>query len=351
MFVHFLTAFALTAGLLLALTPLARATGLVDRPTERKQHQGEIPLIGGLAIFVTLGTLVLWFSSNDTSMYWYLGACSLLVLTGVLDDRFNINVAVRIVIEVIAGLMMIYGADLWVGVLGNLLGLGDIYLPQWLSTPFTIIAVFGIINAWNMIDGMDGLAGVMTLVALGTFYFLTRSQASNNLVPVLLMGATTAYLLFNIGSNRLLPKVFLGDAGSKLIGFSLVWLLIDGTQSGPFTHMALPAVLALFIVGVPLIDMVVTTVRRLRKGKPPFAPDRTHVHHVLLNAGFSRQEALLLIAILALHVNFIGIAMYLLEWGAWAQFGVFLLLTALYAMAIEHAWKLGHWLKQHHVSN
>lgn len=350
MFVQFLTAFALTACLLLALAPVARVIGLVDRPSARKQHNGEIPLIGGLAIFLALVVLVFWYSRPDAVMRWYLGACSLLVLTGVLDDRFNINVGVRIVIEVIAALMMIYGANLWVGVLGNLLGFGDIYLPQWFSTPFTIIAVFGIINAWNMIDGMDGLAGVVTLVALGTFYFLTRGVAASNLVPVLLMGATAAYLLFNVGSNRLLPKVFLGDAGSKLIGFSLVWLLIDGTQSGSFTNGALPAALALFVVGVPLIDMVVTTVRRMRKGQPAFAPDRTHVHHVLLNAGFSRQETLLLIAVLALHVNFIGIVTYLLGWAAWAQFGVFLLMTLLYAMAIEHAWKLGHWLKQQHGS-
>lgn len=345
MFVQGLTAFALTAVLLLLLAPLARAIGLVDKPSGRKQHEGEIPLIGGLAIFLSLLILVLWLSEPGNAMRWYLGASGLLVLCGVLDDRFNVKVAIRIVIEVVAGLMMVFGAGLWVGDLGNLLGFRDIHLPVWLSTPFTIIAVFGITNAWNMIDGMDGLVGVVTLVALGSFYFLTHGAAPNNLIPVLLMGGTAAYLLFNIGSNRLLPKVFLGDAGSKLIGFSLVWLLIDSTQGGSFTGMRLPAVLALFVVGLPLIDMVATTVRRMRKGKPPFEPDRTHVHHILLNAGFSQQETLLLIGVLAVHLNFIGIVMYMMEWAAWLQFGVFWLLTLLYFVTIEQAWRLGRWLQ------
>lgn len=345
MFVQGLTAFALTAALLLVLAPLARRIGLVDKPSGRKQHQGEIPLIGGLAIFLSLQALVFWFSTPGLEMQWYLAASSLLVLSGVLDDRFNIAVTIRAMVEVIAALMMIFGAGLWVGDLGNLVGLHDIHMPRWLSTPFTIIAVFGITNAWNMIDGMDGLVGVVTLVALASFYFITHGNAANNLIPVLLMGGTAAYLLFNLGSNRLLPKVFLGDAGSKLIGFSLVWLLIDSTQGGSFTGMRLPAVLALFVVGLPLIDMVVTTVRRMRKGKRPFEPDRTHVHHILLHAGFNQQETLLLIAMLTVHLNFIGIVMYMLGWVAWIQFAVFWLLTVLYFATIEHAWRLGRWLQ------
>ncbi|MES2604946.1 MAG: undecaprenyl-phosphate alpha-N-acetylglucosaminyl 1-phosphate transferase [Pseudomonadota bacterium] len=344
MFVPVLTAFALTAILLLLLAPLARVWGLVDRPSSRKQHHGDIPLIGGLAMFLTLVVLVPWFSELNPAMLWYLTACGMLVVTGVVDDRLNINVAVRTLIEIIAALMMIYGGDLWVGSLGNLLGFGEIYLPRWFSTPFTIIAVFGITNAWNMIDGMDGLVGVITLVALAAFYMLTHMAAASNIVPVLLIGATAAYLLFNLGSNRLIPKVFMGDAGSKLIGFSLVWLLIDSTQRGSFTRMGLPAVLTLFIVGLPLIDMVVTTMRRIRKGKPPFEPDRTHIHHVLQQAGFSHQEVLLLIAVLSIQIAFIGAVMYLLGWQPWVQFCIFWFITLVYFYSIEHAWKVARWL-------
>ena len=346
MFVQGLSAFALTAVLLILLAPLARWLGLVDRPDSRKHHIGEVPLIGGVAIFIGLLVLLPFFTGLSAELYWYLTAAGLLVVVGVLDDRFNINIKARIVIEVMAALMMIFGSNLWVGDLGNILIFRELHMPLWLSLPFTIIAVFGITNAWNMIDGMDGLVGTITLIALGSFYFLTHGTALNNLLPSLLIGGTAAYLLFNLGTSRLLPKVFLGDAGSKLIGFSLVWLLIDATQGGALTGMHLPAVLALFVVGLPLIDMVITTLRRIKKGLPVHEPDRTHIHHVLQQAGFTNQEILLLIGVLSIQINFIGIVMYLLNWAVWAQFGIFLLITLLYFICIDNAWKLGKWLQQ-----
>lgn len=351
MFVQVLSAFALTALLLIMLAPLAHKFGLVDRPSARKQHDGEIPLIGGVAMFFTLLILVPIFSPFSMTILWYLAACALLVLVGILDDRLNMKVGLRVAVEVTAALMMIYGGKLWVGSLGNLLGVGELYMPVWFSTPFTIIAVFGITNAWNMIDGLDGLVGTITLIALASFYLLTHGSAPNNVVTTLLIGGTAAYLLFNLMSSRLLPKVFLGDAGSKLIGFSLVWLLIDSTQSGEFTRMQLPAVLALFVVGLPLMDMVATTVRRMRKGMAPFQPDRTHIHHILQHAGFTQQEILLLIGVLTIVVNLLGISMYLLKLPAWIQFGMFLVIVVLYFLTVEHAWKLAKWLQKQQESS
>jgi UDP-GlcNAc:undecaprenyl-phosphate/decaprenyl-phosphate GlcNAc-1-phosphate transferase len=347
-FIEAITAFALTAIWLLVLAPFARRFGIVDRPDARKQHKGEIPLIGGLAIFVSIVTLLPLFSSLDANLLWYLSASALLVLSGVLDDRYHIGVGLRVGVEILAALMMILGAGLWVGNLGNLLGFGDIHMPRWLAAPFTIIAVFGITNAWNMIDGMDGIVGTVTLIVLGGFYFLTSGAAANNALTSLLIGATGAFLLFNICSNRLLPKVFLGDAGSKFIGFSLVWLLIDGTQGGKLTGMHMPAVLALFVVGLPLIDMVATTIRRVRKGQGVFSPDRTHVHHILQHAGFTHQEILLLIALAASLVNLIGGLMYVLDWPAWLMFGVFWLVTFAYFHYIDHAAKLARLLLPEH---
>lgn len=335
MYTEALSAFFLAAVWMLVLAPFARRYGVVDKPDARKQHRGEVPLIGGLAIFTSVLTLLPLFTPLTQDLLWYLGASGLLVLFGVIDDRFNLGVSVRVAVEVIAGLMMIFGADLWVGHLGNLLGFRDLYMPLWLAAPFTIIAVFGITNAWNMIDGMDGLAGTVTLMAMGGFYFLTHEGGGNNQLSGLLLGATAAFLLFNICNNRLVPKVFLGDAGSKLIGFTLVWLLIDCTQKGEFSGMSLPPALALFVVGLPLIDMVATTIRRVRKGLPPFRSDRSHVHHILQEEGFSRQEILLLIACVAGLINLVGGLLY--AWGApdWLLFAVFWLLTALYMIGIE----------------
>lgn len=345
MFVQTLSAFFVTAVLMMTLTPMSQRWGMVDRPDARKQHRGEIPLIGGLAIYLCLLILLPYFATIDTNLRWYLGATGVLVLIGVLDDRFNISVGLRVGVEVFAALMMIFGAGLWVNHLGNLLAFRDLYMPLWFAFPFTIIAVFGITNAWNMIDGMDGLVGTLTLIALGSFYYFTFAVANNNVLTALLLGSVAAYLLFNLGSTRLLPKVFLGDAGSKLIGFSLVWLLIDSSQAGQLTGLRLPAVLALFIVGLPLIDMVATTVRRMRKGRPAFAADRTHVHHILLRAGFNQAEILLLVALGSGLIIFCGGLMYKLQWPEYVMFAVFCALTYAYIHYIDHAWKFSKWLQ------
>jgi UDP-GlcNAc:undecaprenyl-phosphate GlcNAc-1-phosphate transferase len=344
-FIQVLTAFFLTAICLLVLAPFAVCFGIIDRPDARKQHGGEVPLIGGLAIFISIVTLLPLFSPLDANLLWYLAASSLLVLFGVLDDRFNLSVALRVGVEVVAALMMIFGAGLWVGDLGNLLGFRELSMPLWLAAPFTIIAVFGITNAWNMIDGMDGLVGTVTLIGLGSFYFLSHGMALNNSVTGLLIGATGAFLLFNLCSNRLLPKVFLGDAGSKFIGFSLVWLLIDATQTGPLTGLSMPAVLALFVVGLPLIDMVSTTVRRVRRGLPPFNADRTHVHHILQHAGFTKEEVLLLVAMACMLINLAGAVLFAFNAPDWALFLAFWCLTFLYLYYIDHPAVLGRWLQ------
>lgn len=344
MYVQAICAFVLTAVWLLVLAPFARRYGVVDRPDARKQHGSDVPLVGGLAIFISMVTLLPLFTDLNGNLLWYLAASGMLVLFGVLDDRFNLGVRLRIGVEVLAALMMIFGAGLWVGHLGNLLGFRELYMPLWLATPFTIVAVFGITNAWNMIDGMDGLAGTVSLIALGTFYFLTHDQAANNSLSGLLLGATAAYLLFNICANRLLPRVFLGDAGSKFIGFSLVWLLIDSTQGGAITGMELPPALALFVIGLPLVDMVATTVRRLRKGLPAFEADRTHVHHILLEQGFTRQEILLLIALCASLLSLTGGLLHAWQAPDWLFFAVFWLVTVLYMWGIERPEKLARLL-------
>jgi UDP-GlcNAc:undecaprenyl-phosphate GlcNAc-1-phosphate transferase len=334
----------LTAFLLFLYVPLANRLGLLDRPGPRKQHKGNIPLIGGISIYCCLLVLLPVYADLDASLLWYLCASGLLVLFGLMDDRRNIGIGIRILVEIIAGLIMVYGGGLWVFDLGNLVGFGDIYMPRWLSMPFTIIAVFGITNAWNMIDGLDGLVGSLTIISLGSYYYLTYGAGTNSVLPALMLGAMMAFLLFNISNNRLIPKVFLGDAGSKLIGFTLVWLLIDCTQGGNLANQHLPASLALFVVAVPLIDMVATTVRRGRKGMHPFAPDRTHMHHILQHAGLNPQEVLIIIGSVAVMVNVVGVILYRLGAPDWVMFAIFWCMTAFHFATIEHAWKLSKWI-------
>lgn len=339
--------FVITLGLIPCLSPVARRLGLIDAPDKRKTHQGFIPLTGGIAIFISLAIGLCWMGELSDSLRCYLIASGILVATGVLDDRFDLNVGVRIFIEIVAASIMIIGADLWVGNLGNLLGLGQIHMPFWLGYPFTLIAVFGILNAINMIDGMDGIAASIALLAIGTLFVITNNSQDLKDVAPLLCGSLLAYLIYNFRPLRFLPKVFLGDAGSKLLGFTLVWMLIDTASSGSSgNNNGIEPATALYIVGLPLIDMVTTTIRRLRKGVSPFHPDRTHIHHILHRAGFSKCTAIAIILALALLFNLAAVAFTNWQVPELVQFVIFFLLFISYSYNIHHAWKLSKKLKK-----
>lgn len=337
--------FFLTLALIIVLAPMTRGLGLTDKPSARKLHQGNIPLTGGIALFLTLTALLFVFlKPTSTHLAWLLGA-GLLVIAGALDDRFNLPLLPRVIIELLAAAIMVFGAGLWVEDLGNLLGTGNLSLPFWLGMPVTLIAVFGIINAINMIDGMDGLASGVCLLALGVLLAVTGPSASLGGLELLLMGGLLAFMFCNISGGRYLPKVFLGDAGSNLLGFTLVWLVIETTSTDKSISQRLEPATALYLVGLPLIDMVTTTLRRVRKGKSPFHPDRTHIHHILQRSGFSHGGALVLILVLSLTINLIGVTLQKLGAPAWLLFLVFIGLFVLYSYNIHHAWKLSKRLR------
>ena len=340
-----LLSFAIALALIHALCPIATKLNLVDKPDERKRHNGQIPLVGGIAIFLTL-LVVLGFEKEHYATLNFLAAGAILVITGVVDDRFGLNVKLRIVIEMFAASIMVFGAGLWVGNLGNLFGIGEIHMPFWLGYPFTLIAVFGVINAFNMIDGMDGIAGMITLAALITLMTASGNSPATAQIAPIFSGALFAYLICNLKLLPYLPKIFLGDAGSKLIGLTLVWFIIDTAMSGGPQKSGISPATALYIVALPLFDMVTTTVRRLRKGKSPFHPDRTHIHHILQRAGFSKITTTAIIVLLAVTLNALGVMLNRLDTPEILQFALFMALFLLYSYNIHHAWRLSKRLKK-----
>ena len=196
---------------------------LVDKPNQRKHHSGEIPLIGGIAIWLGMLVCLVFLSDINLTTGYFILASGILVLVGAVDDRYRLNIWLRIFVEVVAASIMIFCADLWVGNLGNLLALGEVHLPFWFAYLFTVIAVFGIINAINMIDGIDGLAATTSLGILVILQLLTENSPTLSKVGPFMTGGLLAFLAFNLSLYRRLPKIFLGDAGSKLIGLTLVW--------------------------------------------------------------------------------------------------------------------------------
>lgn len=291
------------------LRPIAIYFNLVDVPSARKQHQGHIPLIGGLSIYIGVLVAILAVFPIHDKLFYLLASASLILMAGLVDDLKELGVWVRIMIQTLACIIMIKGAGIYVNDLGSMFALLGIHNPQLgaLGIPFTIFAVIGLVNAINMSDGIDGLTGSLALVAIiGIFGFQTISGNYRLFDFLLIMGAALIpYLLTNLRiiSKR---KIFLGDAGSMFIGFILAWVLIELSQGQGTSRQAIQPVNVIWCVAVPVIDTLVVIIKRLKAGRSPFSPDRAHFHHVLLDMGYSPRQALVIILMLALSIAALG---------------------------------------------
>jgi len=345
LFIQSATAFFATLLFIVGLAKLAPRLGLTDKPCSRKQHNGEIPLIGGLAIFATLviGGLT-WGESNQTlitvrgddALWVFMGCGAFLVLTGALDDRFKLGVFMRVLSEVLVALVVIETLDLRVGYLGDLIGMGQIRLPPAIAYPFTVIAIFGIINAFNMLDGMDGLLASLVLTTLAMFHLFTETVPG--FVSLFIGASLLAFLVSNLKLSPIIPKAFLGDAGSKLLGFIVVCLLLAAASGQVGGTKLINPVTALFIVAVPLFEMVFTSLRRIIRKGSPFAADRSHIHHLMLDLGFSSHRALVLILAISLSITFVGLMLHRAQVPEHYQLAVYLACFGLYSLLSSQAW-------------
>ncbi|WP_051246423.1 MULTISPECIES: MraY family glycosyltransferase [Thermomonas] len=287
-----LLAFAVTAGVLWLIQPAACRLGLLDCPGGRKDHQSPTPVTGGLAIFVGSAMVLLWFQSSSHAVHSLLAASFLLVVMGLYDDLRDMRWYTRVLGQAIAALLIIYWGGVRVEQIGPVFGLGEMSLG-WLSVPFTVFATIGIINAVNMIDGADGLAGLLGLAALAMLAFAAMYAGNAVLAGRLsvLCGALAGFLIWNMRLPwRPRAKVFLGNAGSALLGLLIAWVSFRLTQNPG--HPVNP-VLALWLLPVPVMDCLVLILRRVQEGRSPFSAGRDHIHHIMQDAGFGPTRAAL----------------------------------------------------------
>ncbi len=288
------TAFMITFACLYLLQSLAIRIGLVDAPHGRKQHQGHVPLIGGIAIFLGFLFALLTLPVSLQPYRSFIAGCALLVFIGVLDDFHELSARARLVAQTVAGLIMVLWGKVALQSVGNLLFLDSIHLGIF-SLPITVFAVIGIINAVNMTDGIDGLAGGLALIELSALAFLAIHGGATGqaIILLLIIASLLAFLWFNIRFPwRKQALVFMGDAGSMLLGFTLVWFLVDFSQG---QHKLLAPAAMLWIMAVPLFDISGVIIRRLQKRQSPFLPDREHLHYLLKDAGLSITQVTLII--------------------------------------------------------
>ncbi|MBQ1784365.1 MAG: UDP-N-acetylglucosamine--undecaprenyl-phosphate N-acetylglucosaminephosphotransferase [Gammaproteobacteria bacterium] len=342
-----LTAAAGTILGLKCIKPIALRLGLVDKPCARKQHDGHIPLVGGISVFVgVLFTSMLWLPESR-QFNLYLIASAIMVFIGALDDRHNLSVRVRLVGQVLVASIMIFGAGIYIKDLGNLFGFGSVNLG-WFGIPFTYLAVLGAINAYNMIDGIDGLVGtlsVITLSFLATLFLLADGNSHAGYLSFIVVIAILPFLFFNLfgkPNDGRLRKIFMGDAGSMFIGFTVVWLLAEGCQGA---NPVFQPVLALWIIAVPLMDMASVMIRRWRKGQSPFIADRDHLHHIFMRAGFSASEALIFISCIAAVLAIVGTWLNFVNVPSWMSLFIFMGVFSVYSATLQRAWTFSKWLR------
>ncbi|MCG5512759.1 MraY family glycosyltransferase [Ectothiorhodospira shaposhnikovii] len=273
--------------------------GLLDHPGAHKTHVTPTPLIGGIAVILTLLLCTLpvwaWHLSGAGEVLLLppgvLSALLLLLVVGAVDDARPVSVRLRLVAQILAVGMMAWSGVLILDI--GLFALNDVFgVWGWaVAALVTLFAVVGCINAFNMIDGMDGLAaglGVVSLAGLAAVLFMADLGAQGMLLLILL-GALAGFLLLNMRLGRPRGLVFLGDAGSTTLGFLMAYWVIVMSQS---TDALIPATAALWFLGLPVIDTLRVMLKRMAAGASPFQPGHDHLHHLLQARGLGVNQTL-----------------------------------------------------------
>jgi UDP-GlcNAc:undecaprenyl-phosphate GlcNAc-1-phosphate transferase len=344
-------AFLVTAAVIVVLRPLALRVGLVDVPNARKSHTGQIPLIGGIAIFLSLILLLsghLIFADPAATLVnpsvSFLLATLIIIVIGVWDDLRDLSAYPRFGAQIAASLIMVYGAGVVLADLGELSPFGGNLELGYLSVPFTIFATLGIINAINMCDGLDGLSGSLSLTSLIGLGVANLLWGSYDPIISILAASIAGFLLFNMRTFwRDRAWVFLGDAGSMMIGLTLSWLAISMSQGE--ARVISPSA-ALWFLMVPVFDAVSMMVRRILHKRSPFKADKEHLHHIFLLAGFSVSETVAIMTGFAVSGVLVGLGGMYLGISDAVMAAAFVTAGMLYFWVIMRAWRVMTFLRR-----
>lgn len=278
---------------------LARAKGIVDKPEARKLQSAPVPVLGGVAVFFGLICGLLFgccFTPEYVALLPVICAATVVLFVGWLDDAIGLSPLSRIIVESLVVVLLIYATGICVDHLHGLFGVME--FSWYVGVPLTVVAGVGIINAFNMIDGVNGLSSCLciTISLLMATFFYKRGAYMDAVIASCFAGALIPFTLHNIFGSR--SRMFIGDAGTMVMGLLVTWCVmktmstigavyavhIDGTPE----TMCLPAML-LAIACVPVMDTIRVMTGRLIHGRSPFKADRTHLHHMFIGAGISHS--------------------------------------------------------------
>lgn len=320
---NFFTVFILSLFLTIALVPVFKRIAfkmhIVDVPDERKVHLAPMPKTGGISMAVGIFIpLAVWLVKDQFVSAVLLGAV-VIVIFGIVDDIRPLSAKQKIVPQIAAALIVIFLGNVRITSLGAM-AMPDFILPWFLSVPLTLLVILGVTNAINLADGLDGLAGGISMLSFILIAFLAYQCGNMQiaLMSLAIVGAVLGFLRYNTYPAIL----FMGDAGSQMLGFlSIVFAIVLTQSNTPYSK-----ILALPIIGFPILDTLTVMVERLIKKRSPFSPDKNHFHHRLLRFNFFHTEAVLIIYII--QAVFILFALKTRFYSEWVHVGGFIALSA-----------------------
>jgi len=331
----FITAITLVLIIVPLIIRLSFLINAVDRTVETKLHKTATPILGGIAITLSFIICVLIFIPLDNVLLAFLTGLLIIFFTGIIDDIWQINSILKFAGEITGSLIFILFSGTVIVSFGDLIGTGSIDTGI-LAFPISVFCMVGVMNALNMADGLDGLAGGISAIAcvfLGFFAF-TSGQLNYLYMLLILFGSLLGFLYF----NKYPAKIFMGDTGSLVLGYLLSTLCILLVQDYGSGIQVLPVSLAI-VMGLPIVDALLVMTIRMIKGKNPFLPDNTHLHHRLLILGFNYANTVRIIYLLMVSCGLLAILLRSLT--EWQQF----VISVIYATIIFGALYTIHYIK------
>ncbi|GHT32227.1 undecaprenyl-phosphate alpha-N-acetylglucosaminyl 1-phosphate transferase [Bacteroidia bacterium] len=294
---------------------MAKKKNLIVKPNRRTSHEGGIPNIGGINIFSSFIIPYLLFSTGSWDFYnrIIIAGMYIMLLIGFFDDMVELSAMKKLLGEVIVGIILIGLAGRQLTSLSGFLGIHEI--PVWLGYLFSLFVFLLVVNALNLIDGVDGLAsglGILICLFFG-IYFQLAGDTQLSMMAYSLIGALLIFFLYNVFGNK--SKIFMGDSGALVLGYVIYLFVVEfckisegGVPNVP-PHLLMKAapVVAVCVLAIPLIDVVRVMVTRIKKGKSPFEADRNHVHHLLLSTGLKHKQVTFILLIVQLIFIILGL--------------------------------------------
>lgn len=312
-------AFGITFWSVPTINKISRRKNLMDEPGLRSSHARKIPNLGGIAIFYSIGICASIFAFELFDSFKFLFASLIILLhIGVMDDIIVMRAYKKLIAQIIVSVLIVIGSDVRIRSLFGLFGIEE--LNYVFSALFSIVTFIIVINAFNLIDGIDGLAGgyaVLCSIAFGfSFWWLGPYHDPLAVLTVVIVGAVLGFLYYNLSGYRSV-KIFMGDTGSMILGFLLTFLaisfidiFIDNKMPGvPRYHLETAPVIAVAILILPIVDTLNVIMIRLLHKKSPFEADKNHIHHKVLRLGFTHRRST--VYILSYYIFVVGCTYFL----------------------------------------